>query len=473
MLQRPLWTEGTLLCPQHLQQQDLYHERLLHTRLAAAVPHPWGVLAVRFDPAALASGQLALTHLRAILPDGTAIDLHDHSAHRPPPRAIAPHFPATRERLTVHLGAPDLRPGAINITTNNGVTTEIGAAHNNTTHTNSSARSSSADLSNVTAHSEVTPRWRSVTRSVFDLTLSHSARDLDLLEPQPVLRFADEPRDELTSLPLAELIRDPAGGFTLDPTFIPPIATVSASPWLHGQLQNLLAVATTRWRALEADRRRHHDLARALLFHSLSGALPRLRHLVDLPAASPLLAHQTLVTLAGELRGLAAVDPASVPPFTFTDLRACLGAVTSELLRRITDLLPDRHLAVPLEARPDGLWLGELTDDRLRGATFILAVESDTDPSALSRDLPTLTRIAAWSRISLIVRNNVLGAAIRPLPHPPVELPALPRHAYFSISADDPTWLEILRERNVALYLPPPHGPDHARVSLFAIPTAA
>lgn len=442
MLQRPLWTEGTLLCPQHLQQQDLYHERLLAARLAATVPHPWGVLAVRFDPAALTAGQLALTHLRAVLPDGTPVDLHDHSPHRPAPRTIAPHFSATRERLTVHLGAPDLRPGAANV----------------------------APPSDTQSSEPSLPRYRSVTRSVFDLTVAHSARDLELLEPQLVLRFADEPRDELTSLPLAELIRDPAGGFTLDPTFIPPIAAVAASPWLLEQLQNLLAVATTRWRALEADRRRHHDLARALLFHTLSGALPRLRHLVDLPAASPLVAHQLLATLAGELRGLASIDPAAVPPFTFTDLRASLGAIIKELHKRICELLPDRHISVPLEPRDDGLWLGELRDDRLikRGATFILAVESDAD----TRDLPALTRIAAWSRISLIVRNNVLGAAIRPLAHPPVELPALPRHAYFAIPADDPTWLEVLRERNVALYLPPPHDPSSARVSLFAIPAA-
>ena len=412
----------------------------MSARLTATVPHPWGVLSVRFDPAALATGQLALTHLRAILPDGTPIDLHEHSPHRPPARSIAPHFPATQKRLLVHLGAPELRPGAANVApTGDQPTTSLA-------------------------------RYRSITQSVFDLTLAHSARDLELVYPQPVLRFADEPRDELTSLPIAELVRDAAGAFTLDPTFIPPIAVLTASEWLLGQLQNLLAAATTRWRALETDRRRHHDLPRALFFHSLSAALPRLRHLIDHPAA-PLLAHQFLLPLAGELRGLAAVDPAALPTFNYHDLRASLGALVLELHRRISDLLPDRHIAVPLEPRPDGLWLGELRDDRLRGATFVLAVESDADPAILTRDLPSLTRIAAWSRISLIVRNNVLGAAIRPLPHPPVELPALPRHAYFAIPADDPTWLEVLRERNVALYLPPPHDPEHARVSLFAIPT--
>jgi len=37
-LQRVVWSEGMLVSPQHLQQADLYHERLLDCRLAATSP---------------------------------------------------------------------------------------------------------------------------------------------------------------------------------------------------------------------------------------------------------------------------------------------------------------------------------------------------------------------------------------------------------------------------------------------------
>jgi type VI secretion system protein ImpJ len=438
---RPLWTEGTLLCPQHLQQQDLHHERLLAARLAVVSPNPWGVLAVRFDPAALQAGRLALTHLRAVLPDGTPVDLDEHTP--PPPRALAPHFAGGRERVTVHLGVPALRPGAAN------------------------------------AAAEPTPgqRWRSFTRAVPDLTAARSARDIDLVEAHLQLRLGDEPIDDLASLPLAEVVRDSAGGFALDPGFAPPLAAVSAAPWLRAGLQDLLAAVTARLRVLAGDRRRQQELPRALLFQTLSGAAPLLRDLVDDAAAAPRHVHQHLLRLAGELGALAVDDPRlpapELPGFVFTDPRASFGALLPALQRLVAELLPDRHLAVPLEARPDGLWIGELRDERLlRGATFVLAVESDADPAVLAGELPALTRIASWRRISLIVRNNVLGAAIRPLPHPPPWLPAHPRTVHFAISADDPSWLEVLRERNVALYLPPPYDPDRARVSLLAAPGA-
>ena len=438
-MNRPLWTEGTLLCPQHMQQQDLYHEHHLAARLAAALPHPWGVSSLRFDPAALQSGQLALTHLRAVLPDGTCIDLDDRSPC-PPTRPLAPHFAARSERVPVWLTVPVLRPGVVN-----------SAAQPTTQH-----------------------RYRTVTRDHFDLSLTRSTRPLEQSEPNLALRLGDEPRDDLVCLPLAEVVRDPGGSFVLDDSFLPPITHIAAAPALRAAVQGLCALVGARRRALADDRRRQHDLPRALFFHALSGALPLLRHLADSQHTTPLELYQHLLRLAGELRSFGDPgDPGDTTPYDFANLRACLGPLLAELRQRVVDTLPDRFLRVPLEARPDGLWIGELRDERLlRGASFVLAVESEADPAALAGDLPALTRIAAWRRISLIVRNNVLGAPIRHTPHPPVELPGLPRHTYFTVTADDPSWLEVLRERNVAVYLPRPHGPERTRVSLLAIPGA-
>ncbi|HEY0136040.1 MAG TPA: type VI secretion system baseplate subunit TssK [Nannocystis sp.] len=440
-MNRPLWTEGTLLCPQHMQQQDLYHEHNLAARLAAALPHPWGITALRFDPAALQSGQLALTILRAVLPDGTCIELDDRSPQPPPTRQLAPHFAARSERVPVWLTVPVLRPGLVN-----------SAAEPTAQH-----------------------RYRTVTRDHFDLSLTRSARPLEQSEPNLALRLGDEPRDDLVCLPLAEVVRDPGGSFVLDETFIPPISTVAAAPPLRATLQNLCALVGARRRTLADDRRRHHDLPRALFFHALSGALPLLRHLADSPDTTPLQLYQHLLRLAGELRSFGDPgEPGDPTPYDFADLRACLGPLLSDLRQRVVDTLPDRFLRVPLEPRADGLWIGELRDDRLlRCTSFVLAVEAGADPAVLSSELPALTRIAAWRRINLIVRNNVLGAPIRAVTHPPVELPVLPRHAYFTITPDDPSWLEVLRERNVAIYLPRPYDPEHARITLMAIPDEA
>ena len=48
-IQRVVWSEGMLVAPQHMQQQDLYHERLLDERIAALSPYRWGVVSVEID----------------------------------------------------------------------------------------------------------------------------------------------------------------------------------------------------------------------------------------------------------------------------------------------------------------------------------------------------------------------------------------------------------------------------------------
>ena len=49
--QRVVWSEGMLISPQHLQQQDRYHEALLSERLRAYSPHAWGVVELVLEEA--------------------------------------------------------------------------------------------------------------------------------------------------------------------------------------------------------------------------------------------------------------------------------------------------------------------------------------------------------------------------------------------------------------------------------------
>ena len=55
-----VWTEGLLMAPQHLQQQDLYYEALLCDRLDAVDPFNWGVLRIELDKKSLSANQVQL-----------------------------------------------------------------------------------------------------------------------------------------------------------------------------------------------------------------------------------------------------------------------------------------------------------------------------------------------------------------------------------------------------------------------------
>src|ERR1700712_993222 len=114
-LQRIVWSEGMLMSPQHFQQQDSYHEALLHERLAAVAPFTWGLLELELDARALETGQVAVRGFAGILPGGTALAFRAGESEAPTTRPVEQHhLPAHREVLEVYLALPLMRIGTGN-----------------------------------------------------------------------------------------------------------------------------------------------------------------------------------------------------------------------------------------------------------------------------------------------------------------------------------------------------------------------
>ena len=107
-LERVVWTEGMLMCPQHLQQQDLFLEATLGARLAAASPYTWGVVAMGIDEGELKSGSLKLTEFAGVLAGGLAIEYAPGEAGGPPVRPVGDFFPTTAPMLEVYQLVIDL-----------------------------------------------------------------------------------------------------------------------------------------------------------------------------------------------------------------------------------------------------------------------------------------------------------------------------------------------------------------------------
>lgn len=79
-----LWSEGMLLAPQHMQQNDIYWQRqLLHQRMLPG-PHYWGIVDVVFDKDKLAAGTVAIQSAHAVMPDGLVVQYRGEG----PPLAV-------------------------------------------------------------------------------------------------------------------------------------------------------------------------------------------------------------------------------------------------------------------------------------------------------------------------------------------------------------------------------------------------
>ena len=67
------WYEGMLLSPQHFQRNNQYLEQLLFYTLKSSVPYFWGIKQIKIENEALASRNVVVSMVEAIMPDGSVV----------------------------------------------------------------------------------------------------------------------------------------------------------------------------------------------------------------------------------------------------------------------------------------------------------------------------------------------------------------------------------------------------------------
>ncbi|MCA9704630.1 MAG: type VI secretion system baseplate subunit TssK [Myxococcales bacterium] len=451
-LDRVVWSEGMLMCPQHLQQNDLFHDATLAARLAALSPFNWGVVSQKIDEGELKSGTLKISAFTGVLSGGLPIDYDVGEAGGPRSRPLEEFFSSTATTLEVYLAVPTSREGIPNF---------------------QDAVDDSASA-----------RYKTINRPVPDLTIAKTEQIIGFGRPNVVLLFGNESREDFETLKIAEVVRDATGSFSLSRNYIPPCVQVSGAPVLLTWAQELLSVMLTKQRALSETRRQidaasveftAQDITRFLLLNALNTHIPVLRHVIEGQQTSPLALFLTLIQLAGELTTFSSeVDPSTFPKFNFTDLRSTFEPLVAAINQMLGATVRERSITVPLESRADGMWIGQLKDERLpRCPRFVLAVEAQSSQQETANRLPKLSKIASWKQINTIVQSATPGAPLTATHRPPPEIPVRPKQVYFMVRTDDRYWQQIVSEKTVAIYLPPPFDPSKAKITLMGIPDRA
>src|SRR6187551_977560 len=334
-LQRVVWSEGMLVSPQHLQQQDLYHERLVDERIAALAPYRWGVVSVEIDAGSLGADQLRVTKFVGILPDGLYVAFDATDPECPAARPIGAHFPPSAGSCDVYLGAPKEREGVPSVSTG-----EAGA-------------------NGGTSTKEARARFRAFPRSVADLTGNASDLSMSFAHRNVTILFGDEAREDYDTMKIAELVRDGAGAILVNETYIPPAMRIDTSPFLMGGVRRLLALMVTKQKQLSGDRNQRDgsniafnsgDVTKFLQLSTINTAIPVLAYGAANGEISPMQLYLVLIQTAGQLTTFSPdVEPWKFPVLSHIDLRGTF----EELFARVTALLRstvvEGYINVPLE----------------------------------------------------------------------------------------------------------------------------
>jgi type VI secretion system protein ImpJ len=445
--QRVVWSEGLLIGPQHLQQLDLYHERLLGMRLEAVETLHWGVVAVEFDPAALLSGQIKMQRLHVVLPDGAVLALDPGDPELPASRQVDGHFPHGQAALEVFIGLPREREG----------------------------------IDNYAEGRDGAGRYRIALREVRDASAPERRSEVAFGQRNARLLFGDEPQADYVVLKLAEIGRDSAGQLVWLDAYVPSCLRVAASPFLLAGMRRLLEAMTNRRRALNQGRRQSAqagavewsamDVTRYLLLSTINGFIPVLQHYLDSGDQAPRALYLALSEFAGQLSTFSSeADPTQLPKFAYRDL----GGTFEELFARVISLLfatvSEHCVTVTLTPREDGMYVAQLSDERLRRCKrFLLTVQTDLPERQVAVQLPQFAKLAAWSEIQSIVRAATPGAPLEVNHRPPSEVPLRAGHVYFDIAVQNPYWRKVVQERELAVYLPPFFEPTSTQLALIAV----
>jgi type VI secretion system protein ImpJ len=455
-IQRVVWSEGMLVSPQHMQQQDLYHERLLDERIAALSPYRWGVVSVEIDAGALGSGQVRVTRFVGVMPDGLYLSFEGKDPESPPTRPIGDHFQPAQAICEVFLAVQKEREGVPSISVE-----EAGAAASST----KAARA----------------RFRATTRPVADLTGNAAELGMAFARRNVVVLFGDEPRDDYDAIKIAELVRDGTGAFLNGEAYIPPVLRVDASPFLMAGVRRLLALMVAKQRQLAGNRNQRGgasiefnsgDVTRFLQLSTVNGGIPILAYAAANGEISPTQLYLAVIQVVGQLATFSPdVEPWGLPPFAHTDLRGTF----EELFARATALLRttvrEGFVNVPLELN-QSVYLGKIDNERIATATYmLLSIRSEVPEDQIAQKLPGLCKIASQAQLPQVLRSAATpGVPVQVTHRPPAEIPVRAGVTYFLLNLQSEFWRTIVQEKTLAIYLAPPFDPARVKVELLAVP---
>ncbi|MBX9662988.1 type VI secretion system baseplate subunit TssK [Novosphingobium sp.] len=423
---KPVWSEGMFLRPQHFQQYERFAGAQLEARIAPLVAHGYGVLQIELGEGALKTGKLVINRCSGVFEDGTPFRIPEQAA-APMPLEI---MRDVRDEI-VHLCIPESRAGVADVALDRSAQTET--------------------------------RFVAEEFEAVDTIYGGSSRvPINVGRLQLSLRTESEGLDGYTTLPIARVIERRADdSIMLDPGFIPCCAAVSASPVLSGFMSELEGMLHQRAEAIAGrlgtpGAKAVADITDFLWLMVANRSEAIIKHLSAMPVVHPADFYGMLCALAGELSTFTQSSnrPQFMPLYAHRQQRICFDVVIADLRRSLSMVIDPIARAIPLVPRGFGIQVGQIEDRSLfTSATFLLAVRAGVDTEQLRAGMPRLTKIGSVEHIRDLVNRHLPGADLFPMAAEPRQIPFRANTVYFTINTRHEQWQAVRTSGAVALHV--------------------
>lgn len=448
-LQPVVWSKGVFLSPQHLQAQDRFFEDSLRFLSGALSFANWGFSELQIDPAGLSEGRLSVSQATGIFPDGLMLDCPASDAP-PASRTLDKCFSEGTRSCAFFLAVPQDRPGGINVALQRG-----GAS----------------------------TRFYSELQMLRDENSSGVEKPVSLARKNLQILAEGESLEGSVLLPLAQVEKTEAGGYRLDPKYVPPTLNVKGDEILTGILRGEIETLVARSGQLAGARRQRNqsladfsasDIANFWLLYTMNVHLPVLRHMLESDRVHPEGLYLQMLSLAGALTTFSPkIEPRDLPRYEHEKLGQCFLALDATIAELLETVVPSNFVALPLKLLRGNIYATAIDKDRyFENSRPYLAVSSDLSEADLIARTPGLTKACSATHIEQLVRQALPGLKLTHVPVPPRAIPVKLRYQYFNIEKTGPVWDAVVRARNFAVYAPGEiPNPEMELIFLFANPT--
>lgn len=284
-----------------------------------------------------------------------------------------------------------------------------------------------------------------------------------------------EAREGSAIMPVARIVRDASGQTAFDPSFVPPVMDIGASPYLVSLTRRLTEALSARAMELSGARRSQNkglaefgrsDIAHFWLLYTVNSFLPVFRHLyqgyragVDMPGPRLERSHpsdlfRAMSDLAGSLMTFSGKSPTELPLYEHGRLGECFDSLTETLFNLLETAIPSNCVTLPLTAKERSIYTASLDDDRHRSAIqAYLAVSTDIDQAELIEKAPNWIKVASRDQIDDLVKQAVPGIELKHTPSPPSALAVKAGSQYFRLETVGPRWSAVLQSRSLAAWV--------------------
>lgn len=425
---KPVWSEGMFLRPQHFQQLDRCFEHLVREALLVQGPFAWGLTSLDIDRGLLETGHLAVMKARGVLPDGTPFRIPED---QDPPAAMA--VPRDVRDQVMVLAAPlDQEPAAA---------AEIGSA---------------AGLLKRYEQREIT------VYDIAPVSLGSKA-DIEIGRLRLELKLEAEARQGWHAIPIARVreVRDSDGKIVLDEDFIPSCIDHRASTQLVNFVRQVEGLLTQRGEALAgrvslAGRGGVAELADFLLLQFVNRIEPIFHHLSRAGGVHPEELYRYFLAIAGELATFTTEGKRleTMPDYRHDRLIESFRPVEDAIVRSLTSVMEPTATAIPIEELRFGIRRAIIHDrSLLDSAAFILEVSADMDPDQLVRSFRDQSKVAPIEKIRDLVNHALPGVPMRSRPTAPRQVPYHAGASYFEIDKNHELWADIVRSGVLTLHV--------------------